>query len=235
MPFFPNLCGEKSAWRKSLWNKNDKYEVWQIDDRHSDSVASTCAVPLTQVVRWRASQVGTSWTRTTSTRRQARNSSEPLDLEHTHCRATGTISTSSLSMPLSGSQALLFTLGITSCRCGTTNFEIRFQVLLHKFNSLFFRTFWLRTSSQKTVIVWLFLRRCWLKGWSAIRPSILMQRIWWATSSSKKENFFFRCHPCGAVIFSTPSRRRRRRGRRFSLGRAVLQRGRCPRERYKIP
>ena len=93
-------------------------------------------------------------------------------------RATGTISTSSLSMPQSGSQALLFTLGITSCRCGTTNIEIRFQVLLHKFKLLFFRTFWLRTSSQKTVIVWLFLRRCWLKGWSAIRQSILMQRIW---------------------------------------------------------
>ena len=93
-------------------------------------------------------------------------------------RATGTISTSSLSMPPSGSQALLFTLGITSCRCVTTNFERRFQVLLHKLNSLFFRTFWLRTSSQKTVIVWLFLRRCWQKGWSAIRPSILMQRIW---------------------------------------------------------
>ena len=55
----------------------------QIGDRHSDSVAPTCTALLTQVVRWRASQVGTSWTRTTSTRRQARNSSEPLDLEHT--------------------------------------------------------------------------------------------------------------------------------------------------------
>ena len=26
--FVPNLCGEKSAWRKSVWRKNDKYEVW---------------------------------------------------------------------------------------------------------------------------------------------------------------------------------------------------------------
>ena len=25
--FVPNLCGEKSAWRKSVWRKNDKYEV----------------------------------------------------------------------------------------------------------------------------------------------------------------------------------------------------------------
>ena len=55
----------------------------QIGDGHSDSVAPICAVLLTQVVRWKASQDGTSWTRTTSTRRQARNSSEPLDLEHT--------------------------------------------------------------------------------------------------------------------------------------------------------
>ena len=55
----------------------------QIDDGHSDSVAPICAVLLTQVVRWKASQGGTSWTRTTSTLRQARNSSEPLDLEHT--------------------------------------------------------------------------------------------------------------------------------------------------------
>ena len=27
--FVPNLCGEKSAWRKSVWRKNDKYEVWR--------------------------------------------------------------------------------------------------------------------------------------------------------------------------------------------------------------
>ena len=26
--FVPNLCGEKSAQRKSAWRKNDKYEVW---------------------------------------------------------------------------------------------------------------------------------------------------------------------------------------------------------------
>ena len=26
--FVPNLCGEKSARRKSVWRKNDKYEVW---------------------------------------------------------------------------------------------------------------------------------------------------------------------------------------------------------------
>ena len=26
--FVLNLCGEKSVWRKSLWRKNDKYEVW---------------------------------------------------------------------------------------------------------------------------------------------------------------------------------------------------------------
>ena len=25
--FVLNLCGEKSVWRKSLWRKNDKYEV----------------------------------------------------------------------------------------------------------------------------------------------------------------------------------------------------------------
>ena len=25
--FVPNLYGEKSAWRKSVWNKNDNYEV----------------------------------------------------------------------------------------------------------------------------------------------------------------------------------------------------------------
>ena len=25
--FVPNLCGEKSAQRKSVWRKNDKYEV----------------------------------------------------------------------------------------------------------------------------------------------------------------------------------------------------------------
>ena len=25
--FVLNLCGEKSAWRKSVWRKNDKYEV----------------------------------------------------------------------------------------------------------------------------------------------------------------------------------------------------------------
>ena len=56
----------------------------QIGDRHSDFVVlPTCAELLTQAVRWRASQVGTSWTRTTSTRRQARDSSELLDLEHT--------------------------------------------------------------------------------------------------------------------------------------------------------
>ena len=26
--FVPNLCGEKSVRRKSVWRKNDKYEVW---------------------------------------------------------------------------------------------------------------------------------------------------------------------------------------------------------------
>ena len=26
--FVPNLCGEKSVWRKSVSRKNDKYEVW---------------------------------------------------------------------------------------------------------------------------------------------------------------------------------------------------------------
>ena len=25
--FVLNLCGEKSVWRKSLWRKNDEYEV----------------------------------------------------------------------------------------------------------------------------------------------------------------------------------------------------------------
>ena len=25
--FVLNLCGQKSVWRKSLWRKNDKYEV----------------------------------------------------------------------------------------------------------------------------------------------------------------------------------------------------------------
>ena len=28
--FVLNLCGEKSVWRKSLWRKNDKYEVWSV-------------------------------------------------------------------------------------------------------------------------------------------------------------------------------------------------------------
>ena len=28
--FALNLCGEKSVWRKYLWRKNDKYEVWLI-------------------------------------------------------------------------------------------------------------------------------------------------------------------------------------------------------------
>ena len=72
--------------RRPFWKLEAEKEVLeifrQIGDRHS--VAPTCAVLLTQVVlRWRASQVGTSWTRTTSTLRQARNSSEPIDLEHT--------------------------------------------------------------------------------------------------------------------------------------------------------
>ena len=26
--FVLNLCGEKSVWRKSMWRKNDKYEMW---------------------------------------------------------------------------------------------------------------------------------------------------------------------------------------------------------------
>ena len=26
--FVQNLCGEKFVWRKSVWRKNDKYEVW---------------------------------------------------------------------------------------------------------------------------------------------------------------------------------------------------------------
>ena len=73
--------------RRPFWKLEAEKEVLeifrQIGDRHSDSVTPTCAVLLTQVVlRWRASQVGTSWTRTTSTLRQARNS-EPFDLEQT--------------------------------------------------------------------------------------------------------------------------------------------------------
>ena len=30
--FVLNLCGEKSVWRKSLWRKNDKHEVWSHED-----------------------------------------------------------------------------------------------------------------------------------------------------------------------------------------------------------
>ena len=38
--FVLNLCGEKSVWRKSLWRKNDKYEVCGDGDGHDDSVNS---------------------------------------------------------------------------------------------------------------------------------------------------------------------------------------------------
>ena len=30
--FVLNLCGEKSLWRKSMWRKNDKYEVCDNED-----------------------------------------------------------------------------------------------------------------------------------------------------------------------------------------------------------
>ena len=33
--FVLNLCGEKFVWRKSLWRKDDKYEVWVQEARGS--------------------------------------------------------------------------------------------------------------------------------------------------------------------------------------------------------
>ena len=35
--FVLNLCGEKSVWRKTLWRKNDKYEVCE---RFTDMILS---------------------------------------------------------------------------------------------------------------------------------------------------------------------------------------------------
>ena len=37
--FVPNLCGEKSVRRKSMWRKNDKYKVRFLDGSESFRVA----------------------------------------------------------------------------------------------------------------------------------------------------------------------------------------------------
>ena len=122
----------------------------QIGDRHSDSVAPTCAVLLTQVVRWRALQGGTSWTRTTSTRRQARNSSEPLDLEHALQGNWHDLNEFfEYATEWEPSASLYFGDNILQVR------DNKISSPFYQVKITFLRIFWLRTSSPKTVIAWL--------------------------------------------------------------------------------